>query len=169
MSKVINAKVGEEKFSKFNGKMVIIEVKDDENITVQFTDGKVVNTTYQRYLDDDVRVSVHEVLEQVKNYQTKTLKSVVANEAINDEISSYDVFHSKRGLKNWRVGEVFQANNGQQMKIVAYNGASKITVKFEDGTIVNGRKYCHIQNGEVKNPTLGTRRIITNTVTITHP
>lgn len=160
MKKVINAKIGEERTTKFNGKMVIIDVKDDDNITVQFTDGKVVNTTYQRFIDDDVRVSVHEVTEQVRNYQTKTLKSIVANETINDEISSYDVFHSKRGLKNWRTGEVHKANNGQEMKIIAYNGVSKITVKFEDGTIINGRKYCHIKNGQVKNPTLRTKRVI---------
>ena len=46
------------------------------------------------------------------------MKSVVATEMINDTISNYGVVLSKRGKKNWRVGEIHTANNGQQLKIV---------------------------------------------------
>lgn len=146
-------KVGEIRDSKFNGQMKITGITKN-GITVQFTDGMEVETTYQKFLDDDVRVSIHEITEQAYDKTVKALKSIVATEMINDTISSYGVVISRRGKKNWRVGEIHTANNGQQFKIVGYNGASKISVMFEDGTIVPNRKYCHIKTGEVKNPNL---------------
>ncbi len=152
-------KVGEIRNSKFNGQMIITGITKT-GITVRFTDGMEVETTYQKFLDDDVRVSIHEITEQAYDKTTRALKSVVANEMINDTVSNYGVIISRRGRKNWRVGEIHTANNGQQFKIVGYNGASKISVMFEDGTIVNNRKYCHIKTGEVKNPNLRTKRII---------
>lgn len=144
-------KVGEIRNSKFNGQMMITGITKN-GIIVQFTDGMEVETTYQKFLDDDVRVSIHEVTEQAYDKTVKALKSVVATEMVNDTISKYGVVISRRGKKNWRVGEVHPANNGQMLKIVGYNGASKISVMFEDGTIVQNRKYCHIKSGEVKNP-----------------
>lgn len=154
-------KVGDIKDSKFNGQMQITGInKKNNTIMVRFTDGLEVETTYQKFVDDDVRVSIHQITEQTYDCTSKVLKIVVANEIINDEVSGYGVVFSKRGKKNWRVGEIHTANNGQEFKIVGYNGASKISVMFEDGTIVTGRKYCHIKTGEVKNPKIGTKRIV---------
>lgn len=147
-------KVGDIRKSKYGKVMEIVKYKNENDITVQFSDGPIINTTYQRFLDDEVRVSIYKIMESTKDAISKKLKTVVASEMQNDDISDYKIFYSVRGKKNYRVGEIHKANNGQEFKIVAYTGCNNVSIMFEDGTIVNNRKYCHIKKGEVRNPKL---------------
>ena len=64
-------KVGDIKDSKFNGQMQITGInKKNNTIMVRFTDGLEVETTYQKFVDDDVRVSIHQITEQTYDLAT---------------------------------------------------------------------------------------------------
>lgn len=161
MSKKSNVNIkGLVKQCKYGLSMEVIEYKNKKNVTVQFSDGLVVNTTYKKFEENKVREPIYLITEATKDSKTKVTRTVVASEKINDEISTLKVYNSKNGKKNFRVGELHKANNGQEFRIVAYENNSHISIMFEDGTIVNNRKYCHIKNGEVRNPSLHRRKII---------
>ncbi len=55
-------------------------------------------------------------------------------------------------LKNKRVGETKLANNGQKMTITEYYGCNDITIRFEDGTVVEHKQYGAFKLGTIKNP-----------------
>ena len=50
------------------------------------------------------------------------------------------------------VGEVGYNNNGERMTIVRYGNYYDIDVQFDDGTIVEHRRYGHFLKGQIKNP-----------------
>ena len=56
-----------------------------------------------------------------------------------------------------RIGEVHKMNNGQLAKIIDYENKNNITIKFEDGTILNKIRYNAFKRGSVKNPYLPTK------------
>lgn len=151
---------GQVKQCKYGLSMEIVDYKNKNNIIVQFSDGVVTKTTYKKFEENKVREPIYLITEATKNSKTKVTRTVVASEKINNEISTLKVYTSKNGKKNFRVGELHKANNGQEFRIVAYEDNSHISIMFEDGTIVNNRKYCHIKNGEVRNPSLHRRKII---------
>lgn len=51
-----------------------------------------------------------------------------------------------------RTGETVVAGCGMKMTIVKYINSGDITVKFEDGTIVQHKQYTHFKNGKIQNP-----------------
>ena len=51
-----------------------------------------------------------------------------------------------------RIGETHTTNNGEKLTILNYRGNFRYLIKFEDNTEINGVRYDHIKNGEVKNP-----------------
>lgn len=51
-----------------------------------------------------------------------------------------------------RTGESELTVYGQKMTIIRYGNANDIDVKFEDGTIVRGKKYGHFKIGNIRNP-----------------
>ena len=51
-----------------------------------------------------------------------------------------------------RIGETHINNNGDKLTILNYKGNSRYLIKFEDNTEINGVRYYHIKNGNVKNP-----------------
>ena len=51
-----------------------------------------------------------------------------------------------------RTGETRVNNNGEEMKIIRYANRNDIDVQFEDGTIVEHRKYKNFKKGKIKNP-----------------
>lgn len=53
-----------------------------------------------------------------------------------------------------RTNETNIATNGQQMKIIAYNGSHDINIQFEDGTIVKHKKYESFKKGTIRNPNI---------------
>ena len=50
------------------------------------------------------------------------------------------------------VGMKVKAFNGQMMECVAYNGSRDLTIKFEDGTVVEHKTVAMFLHGTVKNP-----------------
>lgn len=57
-------------------------------------------------------------------------------------------------MKKNRVGEIFKTNNYGKCTVVDYEGFDRITVKFEDGTLVEGVTYSCLKKGQVRNPNL---------------
>lgn len=54
--------------------------------------------------------------------------------------------------KNSHIGESIKASNGQIMTIIDWIRCNNVTVKFEDGTVVNNVQYSSFIQGRVKNP-----------------
>lgn len=52
------------------------------------------------------------------------------------------------------VGQTIKANNGHEFTIIEAKGYSKLTVQFDDGTIVKNRRYNKVFSGSVANPSL---------------
>lgn len=51
-----------------------------------------------------------------------------------------------------RIGEIHTTNNGDKLTILKYKGNSRYLIKFDDNTEINGVRYYHIKNGNIKNP-----------------
>lgn len=56
--------------------------------------------------------------------------------------------------KKQRIGETTKNKNGQTMTIIAYRDCRDIDVQFEDGTVVQNRRYSDFKRGYVANPNL---------------
>lgn len=56
-----------------------------------------------------------------------------------------------------RIGETSIANNGLQMKIIAYRNNNDIDIQFEDGTIVTHKKYYRFKKGCIQHPNISYR------------
>ena len=56
------------------------------------------------------------------------------------------------GKKDDMLNKVGYNNNGERMTIVRYGGARDIDVQFDDGTIVEHKRYSHFKTGSIKNP-----------------
>lgn len=55
-------------------------------------------------------------------------------------------------LKINRIGENHKILNGYVAEIISYNGALDLSVKLNDGTILNNVQYWNLRNGKVLNP-----------------
>ena len=51
-----------------------------------------------------------------------------------------------------RLGKTKANRNGQMMKIIEYIDASNLTIEFEDGTVVKGKRYGDFEKGKISNP-----------------
>ena len=56
------------------------------------------------------------------------------------------------GSFNDRTGEIMTATNGQKMTLIRYVNSQDITVKFEDGTVVENKSYDSFSKGKIANP-----------------
>ena len=56
------------------------------------------------------------------------------------------------GRKDDRLNEVGYNNNGERMTIIRYGGNADIDIQFDDGTIVEHRRYDNFKRGKIKNP-----------------
>ena len=54
--------------------------------------------------------------------------------------------------KDDMLNKVGYNNNGERMTIVRYGSTRDIDVQFDDGTIVEHRRYNHFKEGSIKNP-----------------
>ena len=54
--------------------------------------------------------------------------------------------------KEFRLGQVGVNNQDLKMTIIAYRKANDIDVQFEDGTIVENKRYNHFLKGQIANP-----------------
>ncbi len=51
-----------------------------------------------------------------------------------------------------RIGTTHQANNGQEMTIIAYRSSVDIDIRFEDNTIIEHTTYGLFKSGAIRNP-----------------
>ena len=54
--------------------------------------------------------------------------------------------------KDGRLNEIGYNNDGEEMRIVRYGRAIDIDVQFDDGTIVEHKRYDDFKKGKIKNP-----------------
>ena len=57
--------------------------------------------------------------------------------------------YGKKEFKEMRMNESKRMNNGMIATIIEYRNANDIDIQFENGTIIQHRKYCHFINGEI--------------------
>ena len=56
------------------------------------------------------------------------------------------------GKKDGRLNEIGVSSQGEKMTIVRYGGVRDIDIQFEDGTIVEHKRYDNFLKGNIKNP-----------------
>lgn len=118
-------RTGERKMMKCGMEAEIIEYKNRNDITVRFDDGTVV--MHKRY-----------------------------REFCNGEIGHPDInflsYRKNPPLATYHIGERRIMNCGMEAKIIEYNNSRDITVQFEDGVIVSGKRYGSFQHGAIAHP-----------------
>ena len=120
-----NKNVGLTAQSRSGESMTVIAYRQFSDIDVQFADGTIVH---------------HKSLGNFK-------KGLIENP--NAKITMH---HNLLRLKTIRIGETMTSSMGETMTIIDYRNTTDIDVKFEDGTIVEHKKYCNFKKGNVENP-----------------
>ena len=147
----------------------IIKYRSAEDIDVRFEDGIIKNTRYTCFVSGKVahpnhpyqskeRLGMRRLMKcgmyaeviQYNNAKDITVRfddgAIVSNRA-------YDNF-SKGMIRNptMKIGEKHTMHCRMQAEIIDYKNANDITVKFEDGTISEHKKYGTFKNGGIANP-----------------
>lgn len=162
---------------KMNNGMVaeIIKMSSCRNITVQFEDGEIVKTRWERFSTGSVAVpscyarnhigdkkiqnrgnEEAEIIE-VKDANHITVKfkdgTIVKDRKYEDfihgAIGKPGIPQLRRTLKNERLWTEKIMRNGMKAKIVRYGSANDIDIKFSNGTIVMHKTYANFCSGSV--------------------
>ena len=123
---LVNKRVGETKRMNCGMKCTIIKYVSAKDITVQFSDGVVVN-----------------------NRSYKEFKKCSINHPKLAKIS-----YAYKQLANERIGEIRTMNCGMEAKIIRYNNSHDIDIEFYDGLILTNRTYKDFRGGLISNPTI---------------
>ena len=83
---------------------------------------------------------------------------------IKDGNVNVPINNSPKVYGKFRVGKESIASNGLKMKIISYRSAQDIDIKFEDGTIVKNKRYQDFQKGNIKNPSVKNKSLMSNRV-----
>lgn len=51
-----------------------------------------------------------------------------------------------------RIGEKHVNNQGCTMEVICYRQSDDIDIRFEDGTIIEHKRYTHFKQGKIRNP-----------------
>lgn len=162
---------------KMNNGMVaeIIKMSSCRNITVQFDNGEIVKTRWERFSTGSVAVpscyarnhigdkkiqnrgnEEAEIIE-VKDANHITVKfkdgTIVKDRKYEDfihgAIGKPGIPQLRRTLKNERLWTEKIMRNGMKAKIVRYGSANDIDIKFSNGTIVMHKTYANFCSGSV--------------------
>lgn len=174
-----NVAVGETHKANNDMIMTIIAVHGYNDIDVQFEDGEIVkNRTYSAFLHGSIQHPSKEraILYKCKqknigktNTNTQGLKmTVIAYYGSTDVTIQFEdgtvVEHKAMQSFNrgWvrnpnyvpqsRVGETNRNHQGYMMRIIKYVSSHNVTVKFEDGTILEHCAYAGFRDGHLMNP-----------------
>ncbi len=122
----------ETRMQKCGMECTIIEYMGYHNITVQFTDGTIV--------------------------EHKGYNNFVRGSIQNPNISSclQQSYHNQR---KQRIGETRMQNCGMECTIIEYHDFHNITVKFVDNTVLEHKEYDRFKAGNILNPNIGSRQI----------
>lgn len=123
-------RIGEVSYNNQGLKMTIIDYIDSEHINIKFEDGSIIKN------------------KQYSAFKTGGIKhpKVTHNQIIGKIV--IDKYESKR------LGETSIAKNGLKMTIIAYRHNRDIDIQFEDGIIVQHKRYEAFKCGEIKHPTI---------------
>ena len=127
-----NSIEGETLVAKNGHKMTVIKDYGAKNITVQFDDGAIIE--HQR--------------------RDMFLKGYIRH-------PSKDPHPVGDRAMDKHIGEVYYDKNGRKMTIIEYFSNSNVSVKFDDGKIVDNKEYRTIKNGGCVYPADYTGRSIT--------
>lgn len=86
------------------------------------------------------------------------------NLVIKDGKVNVPIYNSQKVYGKFRVGNESIASNGLKMKIISYRSAQDIDIKFEDGTIVKNKRYQDFQKGNIKNPSVKNKSLMSDRV-----
>ena len=166
-------RIGEVSYSTYGQKMTIIEYNGSMDLSVEFEDGTVVkNKTYTFFKRGNIknpnfkpfnrvgekRKMNNGQIAEIINYKHNTDLDVKFEDGTIVKNKNYGDF--KKGeiknpnftLKEKRIGEISYSLYGQKMELIKYVDCKNVTVKFEDGTIVEGKPYDSFLRGKISNP-----------------
>lgn len=126
----------------------------------QFKEGSIMHPDYTKIIDRTGETNVNNQGLTMTIVEYKTCKDITVQfeDGTIVEYRKYNDFKKGRiALPNYtqfidRTGEVGTNNQGLNMKIVKYNGCSDISIKFEDGALVEHAQYSAFKNGEIAHP-----------------
>lgn len=166
-------RIGEIKYNSQGLKMKICRYGNVHDIDVEFNDGYVAKNkhyiAFQKGNIENPNYSKALVIDRTgeTNYNNQGLKMTIVKCNNSHDIDvefedgtivrhkNYDKFKSG-GIRNNNyckyLGEKSINNDGQKMTIVGGNTHRNLTVKFEDGTLVNNIDFKRFQEGRVSNP-----------------
>lgn len=160
-------RLGETNTNNQGLRMTIVKYNKSDNIDIQFDDKTIVkHKTYSAFKSGMIKnpnyrigeMKINEDGEQVTIISYRTYKDIDIEFEDGTIVrnTSYKTFiDGKNKNPNFyksRLNESKISNNGQSIKIIAYRGCNDIDVQFEDGTIINHRRYSDFCLGTIKNP-----------------
>lgn len=170
--------IGMEMTTVYGLKIKCIDYINSSNIIVEFEDGFRRSTDLYYFLNGHVskRNKIVKNLDKESRIGLKNrnnsgeLMTIVGYRGANDidiefedgtilterQFSSFksgevSKIH-KSELKDIRIGEKRKSKCGLMMEIINYKSHRNIDVRFEDGTIVKGKRYSDFCIGEIRNP-----------------
>ena len=169
LKNISKKRIGETNIANCGMKMTIIEYRNSMDIDVKFENGYISrNKSYANFKKGIIL-----------NYDTKNSdkigKTNIANCGMKMTIIEYrktsdiDVkfedgaIVKHRTYTQFKLGQILNPNirqynfegvssKGQKMKIIKFHNYNDITVKFEDGTIIEHSSYQRFKSGRIKNP-----------------
>lgn len=128
---LVDNKVGQVATNKAGQKMRVIAYRNYKDIDVQFEDGTVLeHVRYERFQDGILKNPNAKVV-MLHHTQSRSAEQAAA-----------------------RVGMTNIANNGLKMTIIEYHSSADVDIKFEDGVVVEHKRFECFLIGSIKHPTV---------------
>ena len=180
------SRLGETVTANNGQKMTIVAYRNSKDVDVQFEDGTIVtNKNYHNFQVGEIWNPNCATVRVPKNNRTGETKiskngqrmTIINYENYNDiDIQfedgtivyhrGYNAFktgavenpHLTKQTKDGPVGETSVAKNGLKMTIVAYHNTRNVDILFEDGVLVNKKRYRYFKTGQIAHPNVITKR-----------
>ena len=172
-------RIGEQNMANNGQKMTIIAYRKSNDIDVQFEDGTIVSKkSYSSFragaisnpnvdCNEKCRIgqtnkSKYGLIMTIIAYRNKCDIDVQFEDGVIVTNKTYSNF-LKGSIKHsqLKVGTTATAINGQKMTIIAFRNHCDIDVQFEDGTVVEHKKYHSFQKGQIANPNYSRNDLLT--------
>ena len=162
-------RVGETRMMNCGMKATIIRYGKADDIDMRFEDGTVaVHKTYSAFkkgniANRNIKASVENCLGKTRMMNCGMKATIIRYNGVRDidvhfedgtvvECKTYNAF-KKGNINNpnfnSRLGETRMMNCGMKATIIRYGKADDIDVRFEDGTVVEHRRYGTFKKGEI--------------------
>ena len=171
----VHDRLGETNVANNGQKMTIIAYHGANNIDIQFDDGTIVNNksydsfkrggitnpNYKIYRIGQTRIANNGMKMTIVAYRSYHDIDIQFEDGVIVNNKSYRSFkeggighpkYTNSAYKNSRVGETSISTNGMKMSIIAYRTVNDVDIQFEDGTIVENKRYQDFIHGHIKHP-----------------